>query len=302
MSTLEYETAFEQRFSGLRIIKMEDAEVVRALLSAALKGKRIGINGSFVPYETYVWLKKRFMPKGIVDVNSSFLKARIVKDAEELKNIREAARITRTAMEKIRRDLRPGVTERDIAMRFDDISERLGSEGPSFDTIMDFGKNAALPHHKPDKTKLRTGDFVLIDAGARVNNYCSDITRTFIFGGAGGKGYARKAEMLNVVKEAQKRAIEGIKPGMKCDEVDGIARSYIDAFGKGRYKGKFITALGHSVGIEVHDIGGVLSPGAKLELKENMVFAVEPGVYIPGLGGARIEDDILITKKGCKII
>lgn len=302
VSTLEYETAFEQRFSGLRIIKIEDAEVVRALLLGALKGRRIGINGSFLPYSTYVHLKKRFRPKSIVDVKDSFMKARVVKDSEELANIREAARITKTAMEKIRRDLRPGVTERDIARRFDDISERLGSGGPSCMTVVCFGKNTALPHHKPDNTKLKAGDLVLIDTGATVNNYCSDITRTFIFGGVGGKGYGKKAEILRVVKEAQKRAIKGITPGMRCNEVDNIARSYLDKVDRGKYKGRFITALGHSVGVEVHDGEWVLSPGVKLKLKENMVFAVEPGVYVPGLGGARIEDDIVITKTGCKVI
>jgi Xaa-Pro dipeptidase len=298
---LEYGTALAQRFDGLRIIRMEDAETTRALLLAALKGKRIGINGSFLPYSSYVRIKKRYGPRKMIDVQDAFMKARIVKDAEELANIGKAARITRAAQEIIRKDVKAGMTERDVARRFDDISEGLGSEGPSFETIVSFGKNAALPHHKPDNTKLKKGDFVLIDAGAKVNNYCSDMTRTFVFGGAGGKDYGKKAEMLKIVKEAQKRAIGSIRPGAKGSEVDKVARSYLDTVDNGKYKGKFIHSLGHSVGIEVHD-GEGFSPGSKLKLKENMVITAEPGVYVTGFGGARFEDDIVITKKGRKII
>ncbi len=300
-SALEYETARRQGFSGLRIVKMEDAETTRALLLGALKGKRIGINGSFLPYSTCVRLKKRYRPRRIVDVSDAFLKARMIKDAEELANIGNAARITRAALERIRKDFRAGVTERYVARRFDDISEGLGSEGPSFETIVSFGKNAALPHHKPDDTKLKKEDFVLIDAGATVNNYCSDMTRTFIFGGKGGKGYKEKAEMLKIVKEAQKKAIRYIRPGRIGSEVDKVARSYLYAVDKGKYKDRFIHALGHSVGIEVHD-GEGFSPHSKLKLKKNMVITVEPGVYVTDFGGARFEDDIVITKKGCKII
>jgi len=298
---LEYETAREQGFGGLRIIKMEDAETTRALLLGALKGKRIGINGSFLPYASYERLRKRYKPKRIVDVQDAFMKARIVKDAEEIANMKRAAKITRTALGRISRDFKAGMTERKLARRFDDISDGLGSEGHSFETIVSFGKNAALPHHMPDGTRLRKGDFVLIDSGAKVNNYCSDMTRTFIFGGADGKGYGEKKEMLRIVKEAQSRAISSIRPGLTGSEVDKVARSYLDSVDGGKYKGKFIHSLGHSVGIEVHD-GAGFSPGSKLKLKENMVITAEPGVYVPGFGGARREDDIVITKKGRKII
>jgi Xaa-Pro dipeptidase len=301
VSTLEYEIALEQKFDGLRIIKIEDAETTRALLMSALKGKRIGINGSFLSYSSYVRLRKRYLPKKIIDVQDAFMKARLVKDADELANLRKAARITRIALERIRKDTKAGVTERDLARKFDDISENLGSEGPSFETKLSFGKNTALPHHKPDNTKLRKGDLVLIDAGATVNNYCSDMTRTFIFGGVGGKGYKEKAEMLRIVKEAQKRAIRYIRSGRGGSEVDKVARSYLDTVDGGKYKDRFIHALGHSVGIEVHD-GEGFWPSSKLKLKENMVITVEPGVYVPGFGGARFEDDIVITKKGRKII
>jgi Xaa-Pro dipeptidase len=300
-SSLEYETALKQRFDGLRIVDPSDPEAAKALLSGALKGKRIGINGSFLPYSKYLSLRKRYRPKRIADVNGSFMKARLVKSAEEIASIREAARITRTAQERILKYLRAGITERSVAREFDDISEGLGSGRPSFDTIVCFGKNASLPHHMPDDTKLKAGDFVLIDAGATVGNYCSDMTRTSVFGGAGARGRGEKAEMLRIVKEAQGKAIRGIRPGKKGSEIDGIARSYLDTVDKGKYKGRFIHALGHSVGIEVHD-GEGFSPGSKLTLKENMVITVEPGVYVPDFGGVRFEDDILITKKGCKII
>jgi Xaa-Pro dipeptidase len=301
-NVLEYETALRQKFEGMRIINTSDREVALALLRGVLKGRKVGINARFLTYAQYGGLKKTFKPKRIVDVSNAFSKARLVKNAEEIGNIRAAAKITKRAMEKIRVKLSAGMTEVDAARKFDDISEELGSEGPSFDTIVCFGNNSAFPHHKPDNTKLKAGDLVLIDAGATVNNYCSDMTRTFIFGGRKGiRGYERKIEMLSAVKEAQRRAISMIRPGIIGKKVDKVARDYLDSVAGGRYKGKFMHALGHSIGIEVHD-DTTLDPRSKLKLLRGVVSSVEPGLYVPGFGGVRIEDDIIVTKDSCEIL
>jgi len=301
-SSLEYETAISQKFEGIRVIKSTDREVTIALLKSSLKGKTVGINGSFLPYAQYMLLKSKFKPKRIVDISKSFLDVRMIKNSEEIRNIEKASGITKEAMKSIHNELKEGVTEKDIARKFDNISELLGSEGTAFETIVCFGKNTALPHHKPDSTKLKVGDLVLIDAGSRIGNYCSDVTRTVIFGNKNEiKNHEKKVEMLHIVKEAQRKAMNIIKPGIKGSKVDKMARSYIDTAADGKYKDRFIHSLGHSIGVEAHD-GEGFSPNSNEALRENMVITVEPGIYIPGFGGVRIEDDILITKTKCKIL
>jgi Xaa-Pro dipeptidase len=172
----------------------------------------------------------------------------------------------------------------------------LGASGTSFDTIVSFGKNAALPHHSPDKTRLRKGELILIDAGAKDSNYCSDITRTFAFGKI-GEG---QKEMIDVVKEAQRMAIGAIRQGRDGREIHSLAENYLNETRGGKYKGRFIHALGHSVGLEVHDGPGFSKQ--KNILKPGMVITVEPGVYVPGFGGVRFEDDVLITEKGSEVL
>jgi Xaa-Pro aminopeptidase len=203
----------------------------------------------------------------------------------------------------IQKEFKEGMTEMELAARFDSISASLGSEGPSFKTIVCFGANAALPHHSPDRTRLRYGDFILIDAGAKVQNYCSDITRTSIFGTDKSRipDCEKKQEMLRIVKDAQLAALRKIAPGVTGLTIHMEAQRTIDTAANGRYKGTFIHALGHSLGIEVHD-GPGFSPGAKQELEPGMVITNEPGIYVEGFGGVRIEDDILVTEKGAEVL
>ncbi|MGC8629195.1 MAG: M24 family metallopeptidase [Candidatus Micrarchaeia archaeon] len=300
-SELEYETALSQRFEGMKITKItkKNAEKIKKRVRSMVNGKVVGINGNFLPTARYLEIRKDYRPKKIVDASECFAKARVVKSREEIRAIDKAASITRKALQEMPRYFKEGVTEMQLAKRFDELSAELGSEKPSFDTIVSFGKNAALPHHMPDSTKLKKGDIVLIDAGAVVQGYCSDMTRTFIFGK--DSRYEKEKEMLEVVKKAQELAIRAMKPGAGGKEVDKAARAYIDSAHGGKYKGTFIHSLGHSVGLEVHD-GYSLSPGSKVILKEGMIFTAEPGVYVVGFGGVRIEDDVLITSKGPLIL
>ncbi len=301
-SPLEYELAREQLRNGIRVVNLDSKKKVDILIRA-VKGKRVGINSSFVPYGTYTHLKKRFKVKGFVDVSEAFELARQVKGSDELNRIAAANKITKKAIALVQNKLKAGMTEREAAAEFDSTILGLGADGVSFPSIVCFGKNAALPHHGPDDTKLKNGDFVLIDVGVKLHNYCSDVTRTMIFGKADKKDYKRKLELLNTVKEAQKAAIKSIKEGRKGEAPHVIAENYINSAIGGRYKGTFIHALGHSIGIEVHDGSGrFLSPGSKLILKSGMVSSVEPGIYVPGFGGARFEDDIVVTKNGARIL
>ncbi len=300
---LEYQDAVKQKFRGLEVINIAaNPEAAKKVLDKAIKGKSIGMNGSFLPFGYYDSIEKRHKPKKIIDISESLTKARMIKDDEEIASIRKAAAITKKAMVLIQKHFKVGTTEKEIARRFNQISADLGSEMPSFDTIVCFGKNASLPHHSPDNTKLQKGDIVLIDAGAKYNKYCSDITRSFIFGKKSMEDYKKKKEMYDAVKEAHDRAINAIKIGASFSSIHGIAADYINSKDNCIYKGKFIHALGHSLGIEVHD-GPGFSPGyTKIKAEENMVITVEPGIYIKGFGGIRIEDDVLITKKGAVIL
>ena len=296
--SLEYQTALDQRQSGMRVINIaDDVKAARSLLKRLIKGKRIGVNGSFISFSTAAHLRKRYGPKRFADISDKLTETRLIKDRDEIRKIRSAARITKTAMKRIGRYLKAGVTELQLAAQFDFIQMSLGASGPSFGTIVCFGKNAAQPHHSPDNTKLRRGDFVLIDAGTKVSNYCSDITRTFVFG---RRPSPKEEEMISIVKRAQHEAILAIRPGKRGNEIHNIAAKVIDTSAGGRYKGRFIHSLGHSVGLEVHDGPGFSTQ--KNIIRPGMVITAEPGIYVPGFGGVRIEDDILITRKGYKIL
>lgn len=300
---LEYATGKAQEKAGIRVLKITNIKQQRSRIRKMAYGKTIGLNEPFIPYTYYNGIRKRYKPKKIIDASSAFENARMIKDDYEISCIAKAASITKRAMIEIRKHCKIGITEKELAEKFDGICGKLGSQGPSFKTIVCFGKNAAYPHHSPEDTKLNFGDFVLIDAGSKVNNYCSDITRTFIFGKDTSKvkDYKEKMNVYNTVKEAQQLAIAAIKPGVKGKDIHKIAMDHINNAFNGKYKGKFIHSLGHSVGIEVHD-GPGFSEGAEQEIKAGMVITAEPGIYIEGFGGVRIEDDILVTQKGHKIL
>ncbi|MDE1869526.1 MAG: M24 family metallopeptidase [Candidatus Micrarchaeota archaeon] len=298
-SPLSYEAAMQQKHPQVKVVLANREGAHRKILTRLLKNKKVGINGSFMTVDFYNMVKKRYTPKKMVDVSPAFEKARLIKEEVEIEQMRNAIRITKWAMLQIQHDFKEGITERQLATKFDYITRSLGGgrvEG--FDTIVCFGKNSALPHHMPDETKLKEGEVILIDAGASVNNYASDLTRTFFF----GKHKDPKMEKVyETVKQARINAIHAMKPGAKASDIHKIAEDYINNAEGGIYKGKFIHALGHSLGIEVHD-GVGLTPNTDLVLEPGMVITVEPGIYIEGFGGVRIEDDILVTKDGSLIL
>lgn len=302
-SILEYDTAMAQKREGLEVIKIEKAETLKESLKKEIEGASIGINGEFIPYNIYKSLAERYKPSAITDISSAFAKARLVKDDEEIESIKKAVSIAKWAHMLIQKEFKEGMTEAELASKFDSLCLSMGSQGASFRTIVCFGKNAALPHHYPDSTKLKAGDLILIDAGCLSNNYASDITRTSIFNKEkiDAEELLKMEELVKIVKGAQIMAIRAIRPGVKGKDVDKVARDYIEGFDGGKYKGMFIHSLGHSIGIEVHD-GAGFSPGEETVIKEGMVITVEPGIYINGFAGVRIEDDILVTKDGASVL
>jgi Xaa-Pro aminopeptidase len=217
---------------------------------------------------------------------------RSVKDDSELAAIRTAASISTRALRQTLPHIRAGISESELAGRLDFQIRKLGGSN-SFDTIVAFGPNASRPHHQPGARKLKKKDTVLIDFGARYKGYCSDLTRCFAIGGMTSL-YRR---VYDVVEQAQTAAIKAIKPGVKITEVDATAREVIDkndlpVYGHG---------TGHGFGLEIHE-SPFLKPEGKGKLKPGQILTIEPGIYMPGKLGVRIEDDILVTETGHKIL
>ncbi|MGC8699640.1 MAG: M24 family metallopeptidase [Candidatus Micrarchaeia archaeon] len=295
-SDLEYATALSQKKSGMKILNvLSDKEKFEEEMSI-IKGKRLGINGKFLSYSGYQFIEK-YKPKSVIDISEALTKARMIKDNEELRNIRKAVSITKFAILEAQKSLKEGITELELAARVDFAIKSFGASGNSFDTIVAFGENTAYPHHMPDSTKLTYGDLVLIDTGAKFNNYCADITRTIVF----GEQDKKFKEMFDLVKSAQLMAIHKLKPGADSYKIGKEVRNYIDTYANGKYKGKFIHALGHGIGLEVHD-HAMFGKGPSRIIKKGMTMAVEPGVYVEGLGGVRIEDDVFIDKNGSVVL
>jgi len=220
-------------------------------------------------------------------------KLRLVKDADEIARLRAAARIADATFEHIQRLFQPEVAEWDLAMEIDFYIRRQGAY-PAFDTIAVSGERTALPHGKPTERRLQKGDFVTVDFGARLDGYCSDMTRTVVIGAASPE----QRRLYTAVLDALNRAIEAIRPGVKGKHIDALARQTIESHGLGDY---FVHSLGHSVGIAVHD-GAGLSFRDKKPLEAGMVLTVEPGVYVPGFGGVRLEQMVLVTPDGCELL
>lgn len=216
--------------------------------------------------------------------------ARRVKDGEEKQKMITASQLNDQAMERFRGLIREGVSELEIADGMKAIYQELGTQGPSFGPLVSFGANAAIGHHKPDRTVLKPGDCVLFDVGCKKDDYCSDMTRTFFYKSVSDKG----REVYETVLRANLAAQAAMKPGMKFCEVDKIARDIISDAGYGPY---FTHRLGHCIGIEVHDAGDVSATNQDI-VKEGMIFSCEPGIYLPGELGVRIEDLMLMTPDG----
>ena len=302
-SALEYDTAMSQKPNEMKIVKLTSSERLIKQFSHYLKGKRVGINESFIPYRHYRAIKLYGKPRKIVDVSENLAMAREIKDKGEKAKIEMANRIIKRVLREAPRYFRTGMTEKQLAAEIDYRMMKYGADGTSFPSLVCFGKNSAYPHHLPNGTRLRPNSFVLLDCGSKYENYCSDVTRTFIYKpDKRSEKYKRMAEMLAVVKEAQSLGISKIRIGAKGSVAHNAVADFLDKTRGGKYKGRFIHGLGHAIGIDVHDPGTGLFPSSSARLKENMVTSVEPGVYIVGFGGVRIEDDIVVTKKGARII
>ena len=291
-STLEEESA---RNSGLEVLIFGTrAEFMKILRDELKNVDTIGLNYSALTLRLYLDLLKMIPDKRFVDVSGSIQESRRFKQPAELNKLRESARIASEAFDAIIPRIREGITETELSSELVYQMMKLGANGPSFDTIIAFGANSSMPHYSPGNKKLKKNEFVLMDFGAIHQRYCSDITRTVVF----GRASEEQREIYETVKMAQQQSMNIIKENVNGKDVDKVAREVIDST---KFKGRFIHSLGHGIGLDVHD-HPALSPSYDFPLKANMVITNEPGIYIPKVGGVRIEDDVIVRKDGHEII
>ncbi|UXR68687.1 aminopeptidase P family protein [Staphylococcus sp. IVB6246] len=252
------------------------------------KYQKVGFEDHLVSYDTYVKLNEG--SHELLPIGQAIEEVRMVKDEAEIANIQKAAEIVDKAYEYILTVAKPGMTEKELKAHLESKMLHLGADDTSFDTIVASGYRGALPHGVASDKVIESGDMVTLDFGAYYNGYVSDITRTF----AVGQPSDEMIKIYNIVLEAQKTAVSQIKAGMTGVEVDKIARDIIAEAGYGE---NFGHSLGHGIGLEIHE-GPNLSHKADNVLVPNHCVTIEPGIYVNGLGGVRIEDDILIQENG----
>ncbi len=263
--------------------------------------KRIGFESQNVTFATHLAFQKAVEETEgsnhpeLVPTSGIVEKLRTFKDADELAMLTEAIRIADEAIDQVGPQIEPGITEEGVAWELEKAMRERGAEMISFDTIVGAGPNGALPHHRADETIINPNDAIVIDMGAKYQGYCSDLTRTFFV----GEPDAKFREIYNIVLQAQLTAEEQVTAGMTGKECDAIARDIIADAG---YGDDFGHSLGHGVGLEVHEYPHVGPTAEDDVLEDGMVFTIEPGIYLPGWGGVRIEDIVVLENGRARVI
>ncbi|SUJ04731.1 Xaa-Pro dipeptidase [Sporosarcina pasteurii] len=292
ITDFRYTEQAEKEIEGYRIV--QHTKTIIEEVAAQVKNMNVKTVGfekddlSFGLYELY----NKEIEAELKPVSGIVEKLRMVKTTEELEILQQAAKIADDAFQHIIDYIRPGITELDVSNELEFFMRKQGATSSSFSIIVASGLRSALPHGVATDKVIESGDFVTLDYGALYNGYISDITRTV----AVGEPSEKLKEIYAVTLEAQERALQSIKPGMTGIEADRIAREYIASKGYGEAFGH---STGHGIGLEVHE-GPALSFRSETVLEPNMVVTVEPGIYLPEIGGVRIEDDIVITEDGNK--
>jgi Xaa-Pro aminopeptidase len=264
-------------------------------LAGRLRIGKILVQPEVMTLEEAAGLQKH-LPKSarLIRASGVIRKMRVTKDSAEIDRIRAAIRVGEEAFEVLRRRVRPGMTESQVAATVEYEMRRRGASGPAFATIAAVDANAALPHYRAGEVRVPKNGLLLVDWGARLDEYCGDLTRVLLI----GRIPARIRRLYQAVLDAQLTAIAAIRPGIPCRQVDLAARRVLDRAGLGRY---FVHGVGHGLGLEVHEPPR-LAATSKDRLEPGMVVTVEPGVYLPGQAGIRIEDDVVVTGTGCQLL
>ncbi len=256
--------------------------------------KRLAIQSAHTTLAQRKALAAALGARNLVPVDDGLLQQRAIKDPAEVAAIRKALRIQQQAFTNTLATIAPGQTEQQIAAQLEYQMRLLGADGPSFPTIVAVDANASLPHAVPGRKKVRANSTLLIDWGARYNGYCSDLSRVIAL----RRFTPRIKHIYQIVRDAQLAAIDAIAPGVPLAHIDAAARTVIDRAG---FAKNFGHALGHGIGLDIHE-QPVLSERSTATLLPGHVVTVEPGIYLPGTGGVRIEDDVLVTQTGKRVL
>ncbi len=287
---VNYEQA-KAEAKGLTVELLKRGENLMEKFAKQAPAKKYAVDA--LPIESWRALAKAVGgEQKLESIGSLVLKLRSIKDETEIKLIRDACKLASDGMQVASELIRPGVKEKEVAAEVEYVMRKKGSDGTSFDTITASGSSSAYPHGSCSSRTIRKGELVVVDLGATVGFYRSDMTRTF----TAGKPSEKQQKIYEAVKAAHQKAFETIKPGVEAKVVDAAARQTIEAAGFGDF---FVHNLGHGVGLEIHE-APVLSPDSKDILAVGNVVTDEPGIYLPGYGGVRIEDTVLVTRDGAE--
>lgn len=295
ITDFRYTEQARQQTRGFEVLEVTRKQVEKIGELAKEDGvKKLGFEAKTVSFAQFEKYREKMPEVELLPTQDLIAGLRIIKDKSEVEKIRKAVEITDRAFEHICNFIKPGLTEREVALELEYFMKKEGAEKNAFDFIVASGKRSSLPHGVATDKKLKVGDFITMDFGAVYQGYCSDMTRTVVL----GEPTAKQREIYEIVLKAQLEVIEKIKPGMTCQEADALARDIIAEAG---YKENFGHSLGHGIGVEVHE-GPRVSYASEEVLKVGMLITDEPGIYIPDWGGVRIEDDLLITEDGCEVL
>lgn len=268
-----------------------------AVIQSLKEIKTIGFDSETTSYKRFCDLEKEIrknqLPYQLIPLENPIRHLRTFKDSEEIALLHEAAKLGSNGYDYILTLLKEGITEKEIALELEIFWKKKGSKALAFDPIIAFGKNSSMPHYRAGDTKLTKGMIVLIDIGVNLGHYHSDMTRTLFY----GTPHPKLEEIYQIVLTAQQKALSLCKPGVTVGELDQAARQYIEEKDYGEC---FSHSLGHGVGLEIHELPVIRNkpPFKETPLMEGMVITIEPGIYLPELGGVRIEDTVVITKDG----
>lgn len=289
-----YTTQAEHEVHDLEIRKFSIKYEELCSLIKEEKLGRVACEGDHLVVADFIQLSKRLTGSSLVAMEDSLAVVRSWKSSCEIRQLEEVAALSSQALLNTLPLLKPGITEKTFAMELEFEMRRNGADGIAFDFIVASGERGSMPHGVASEKQIQTGEMVTVDFGALKNGYHSDETITI----AVGQPDEELLKIHRIVKEAHDKAIESVKPGISCRDLDSVAREHIDKNGYGEFFGH---GLGHGVGLDIHE-KPTLSPRSVATVEEGMVFTIEPGIYLPGKGGVRIEDTVVVTQTGCKVI
>ncbi len=261
-----------------------------ALTDYLAKAKSIGFSQDTLTYGAYLKLAGE-LPSKLVPLDSPMQKIRAIKEPKEVAAQEAAIQLCFRGFDFVKTRLYTGVSEEEVAKDLQLFWLANGGEALSFDSIIAFGKNSSMPHYRAGSDRLSPNDIVLVDIGVVVNGYASDMTRVFFY----GKPHKKLEAIYNIVLEAQTKSIKAVKPGRTAAELYGVSKKIIDKAGYGK---NYLHGLGHGIGLETHEQPYLRAANTSCHLEPGMCITIEPGIYLPNVGGVRIEDMVLVTKDG----